>query len=89
MNKVHLTWLVLLIVTTLASGIAVVYAKNMSRVLFVETQKIRAEHDLAVADWGRLQLELASEGSFEDVMRIASGRMKMRPPAPSERVIID
>tara|TARA_Y100001935_G_scaffold184714_1_gene153300 strand:+ start:3000 stop:3269 length:270 start_codon:yes stop_codon:yes gene_type:complete len=89
MNRVYLIWLVLLASTTLASGVAVVYAKNMSRVLFVETQKIRVEHDLTVAEWGRLQLELASEGSLEDVMRIAEGRLKMRPPIPSERVIID
>jgi cell division protein FtsL len=89
MTRARLVWLLVLIVAVLASGVGVVYAKNQSRALFVESQKLRAGHDVAVAEWGRLQLELASEGSLEDVMRIAGGRLKMRPPNTDERVVVD
>jgi len=89
MRRSHLVWLLASIFMVLASGVGVVYAKNQSRALFVELQKLRAEHDVAVAEWGRLQLELASEGSLEDVMRIAGGRLKMRPPNTDEMVVVD
>lgn len=89
MRRSQLAWLVLLVFAVIGSGIGVVYAKNQSRALFVELQQLRAENDLAVAEWGRLQLELANKGSLEDVMRIASGRLNMHAPAASDRVVVD
>lgn len=89
MSRSYFGYLVVLVLAVLVSGVGVVYAKNQSRALFVESQKLRAQHDVAVAEWGRLQLELASEGSLEDVMRIAGKRLKMRPPAPGERVVVE
>jgi len=89
MTRAQFAWFLLLTLAVLVSGVGVVYAKNTSRALFVESQKLRARQDLAVAEWGRLQLELASEGSLEDVVRVAGGRLKMRPPGPGERVVID
>ena len=89
MRRAHLFWLLVLIVAVLASGVSVVYAKNQSRALFVQLQKLRASNDLAVAEWGRLQLELANKGSLEDVMRIAGGRLKMQVPRASDVVVVD
>jgi len=89
MRRAHLAWLLILILLVLLSGIGVVYAKSQSRALFVESQKLRVEQDKAVAEWGRLQLELASEGSLEDVMRIAGGRLKMRPPGTGDIVVVE
>ncbi len=89
MRRAHLFWLLTLVLLVLVSGIGVVYAKSQSRALFVESQKLRVEQDRAVAEWGRLQLELASEGSLEDVMRIAGGRLKMRPPGTDDMVVVD
>ena len=89
MRRVHLAWLLILVVAVLGSGVGVVYAKNQSRALFVQLQKVRAANDLAVAEWGRLQLELANKGSLEDVMQIAGGRLRMREPQASEVVVVD
>ena len=88
MRRSQLIWVVLLVVAVLGSGVGVVYAKNQSRALFVELQKMRAENDMAVMEWGRLQLELASVGSLEDVTRAAQ-RLKMRPPQPDNVVVVD
>ena len=89
MKRGQAVWLLILILAVLSSGVAVVYAKNQSRALFVQLQKLRLNHDLAVAEWGRLQLELASEGSLEDVMRIAAGRLKMHAPQAADVVVVD
>jgi cell division protein FtsL len=89
MRRAHLVWLLVLIVAVLASGVGVVYAKNQSRALFVQLQKLRAQNDLEVAEWGRLQLELANKGSLEDVMRIAGGRLQMQAPQTSDVVVVD
>ena len=89
MTRGQAFWISFLFVAVVVSGVAVVYAKYMSRALFVELQQLRAENDLAVAEWGRLQLELANKGSLEDVMRIASGRLNMHAPAASDRVVVD
>lgn len=89
MNRARLVWLIVLILAVLSSGIGVVYAKNQSRALFVDLQKVRLAHDLAVMEWGRLQLELASEGGLEQVMQVATGRLKMHAPAPADVVVIE
>jgi cell division protein FtsL len=89
MTRAHLFWLIAMILAVLGSSIGVVYAKYESRALFVQLQKVRAGSDTESLEWGRLQLELASEGSLEDVMRIAGGRLKMHAPAPDDVVVID
>ena len=66
--------------TVIVSGISVVYAKYLSRSLFVELQQVRALRDQADMEWGRLQLELATSGSLGRVMAIASERLQMRVP---------
>ncbi|HHI75571.1 MAG TPA: cell division protein FtsL [Gammaproteobacteria bacterium] len=89
MSRRTLIWLTLAILAVLASGVGVVYAKAQSRALFVELQKQRARHELASMEWGRLQLELASTGSLEDVMRAAGGRLRMHAPSPEDVVVVD
>ena len=78
-----------LVAAVLASGMAVVWSKNQSRALFVDLQKLRARHELASMEWGRLQLELANVGGLEDVMRISEKRLHMRAPAPDTVVVVD
>ncbi len=78
-----------LVVSVLASGIAVVWLKNRSRALFVDLQLLRGQHEQASMEWGCLQLELANVGSLEDVMRASSGRLKMHAPAPDSVVVVE
>jgi len=89
MKRAQVIWLVLLVLAVIASGIGVVHAKNQSRALFVELQKLRAQHGQADLEWGRWQLELATDGSLEDVMHIAKKRLHMHVPKASDLVVVD
>ncbi len=89
MTRRALVWLLLGIFAVLASGIGVVYAKARSRALFVEVQQQRAQLEREIMEWGRLQLELASTGSLEDVTRAARGRLHMRAPDPAQVVVVE
>jgi cell division protein FtsL len=77
-----------LVVAVIGSGIGAVYAKFMSRSLFVELQQVRVERDRLDMEWGRLQLELATRGALGRVMRIAGQRLDMRPPAAENIVVV-
>lgn len=80
--------LAMLALLVLASGIGVVAAKYESRTLFVELQAVRLEKDHADMEWGRLQLELATRGGMERVMRVASERLQMHVPEPEQIVVV-
>ncbi|MDJ0740180.1 MAG: cell division protein FtsL [Gammaproteobacteria bacterium] len=81
--------LAFLVVAVIASGVAVVYAKNASRALFVELQQVRLEKDQADMEWGRLQLELATRGALGRVMAIASERLQMQVPDAEQIVVVE
>lgn len=89
MSRTQLFWLVVLVLAVLCSGVAVAYTKYESRVLFVQLLKIRGVAEKEALQWGRLQLELASRGSMDDVMRKASGPLQMRAPEAAEVVVVD
>ncbi|MCB1801025.1 MAG: cell division protein FtsL [Gammaproteobacteria bacterium] len=88
MTRGHAITLSLLLLAVIASGIAVVYAKNLSRSLFVEMQQVRKDKDQADMEWGRLQLELATRGALGRVMEIAGERLQMHAPEPGQIVVV-
>ena len=88
MTRGHLFWAAVLVVAVISSGVGVVYAKYMSRALFVELQDVRAARDQADMEWGRLQLELATRGALGRVMRIADERLQMRAPMAEDIVVV-
>jgi cell division protein FtsL len=79
----------LLSVAVVCSGVAVVYAKNTSRALFVDLQRVRLQKDHADMDWGRLQLELATRGALGRVMEIAGERLQMKAPEAEQIVVVE
>jgi len=81
-------WVTLLATAVICSGVGVVYAKLTSRALFVELQQVRAERDKADAEWGRLQLQLATDGALGRVTRIAGKRLQMRVPSADNIVVV-
>ncbi len=89
MSRASALWLVIAVLAVLGSAIGVVYAKAQSRALFVELQKARGHHEEANMEWGRLQLELASTGSLEEVTRASAGRLHMRAPRPENVVVVE
>jgi cell division protein FtsL len=81
-------WLSCLVVALILSGMAVVYSKFLSRSLFVELQQVRASRDHVDMEWGRLQLELATQGALGRVMLIANERLQMQVPAAEQIVVV-
>lgn len=88
MSRAQLFWLSCLFVAVVLSGMGVVYAKYLSRSLFVEQQRVRAERDQVDLEWGRLQLELATQGALGRVMDIAAERLQMRVPEAEQIVVV-
>jgi len=72
--------LLVLIVSVMASAIAVVYSKHSNRKLFVELQQLKKNIDELNIEWGRLQLE---EGAWSDhgrIEKIARTKLNMKLP---------
>lgn len=88
MSRGQTLWLAALFVAVVLSGIGVVYAKNLSRSLFVELQHLRAERDQVDMEWGRLQLELATQGALGRVTEIAAKRLQMQVPRAEQIVVV-
>ena len=88
MSRGQVFWLSCLVVAVILSGMAVVYSKFLSRSLFVELQQVRASRDHVDMEWGRLQLELATQGALGRVMRIANERLQMQVPAAEQIVVV-
>lgn len=60
MTRYDFWFLLLLIVGVVGSGVAVVYAKYLSRMEFVELQALRTERQSLEVRWGQLRLEEAA-----------------------------
>lgn len=72
-NPESMTWLIMIaVVLTLSSALAVVYAKHHKRNLFIELQSLNSVRDDLNIEWGRLQLEqstFATHSYIEDTAR--------------------
>ena len=88
MSRGQVFWLSCLIVAVVLSGMSVVYAKFLSRSLFVELQQLRTTRDQADMEWGRLQLELATQGALGRVTDIANERLQMQVPTAEQIVVV-
>ncbi|MFC4819439.1 cell division protein FtsL [Dokdonella ginsengisoli] len=80
--------LVILLLVTLASALAVVQARQQSRSLFVELSRLGSERDDLNFEFGRLQLEQATWAENSRVEQIARGKLGMVSPGPAETVVI-
>ena len=80
--------LVLLIVAALASGIAVVYARQMHRNMFKELNALQRERDDLNIEFGKLQLEQATWAENNRVEQIATGKLGMVYPNAKDVVVV-
>ncbi|HEY0180287.1 MAG TPA: cell division protein FtsL [Dokdonella sp.] len=85
---VRTTALTVLLVATIASAIGVVYARQQSRVLFVELTALGNERDDLNFEFGRLQLEQATWAENNRIEQIARGRLGMLSPTAAATVVI-
>ncbi len=81
-------FLSILLLATMASAIALVYAIQQSRLAFVELSKLGNERDDLNFEFGRLQLEQATWAENNRIEQIARGRLGMVSPNAAATVVI-
>lgn len=73
-------FVVILLIILVGSGLAVIYAKYNSRLVFIEIQKSEQELDRLEVLWGRLTLEermLADHNRVEETARKTMGLVEL------------
>ncbi|MEO7325164.1 MAG: cell division protein FtsL [Dokdonella sp.] len=77
-----------LLLATLVTAIGVVYARQQSRIAFVELTRLGNERDDLNFEFGRLQLEQATWAENNRVEQIARGKLGMVSPSSSETIVV-
>lgn len=80
--------LIVLVVATLVSALAVVHARHRHRVLFVQLSQLEKARDELDIDFGRLQLEQATWAESNRIDQVARDRLGMKLPEGVEIVVI-
>ena len=78
----------LLLLATIATAVGVVYARQQSRLAFIELSRLGNERDNLEFEFGRLQLEQATWAENNRIDQIARGRLGMLPPAAAQTLVI-
>jgi cell division protein FtsL len=78
----------LLIVAVLASGVAVVYARQEHRQAYVQLNRLLRERDEINIEFSRLQLEQATWAETNRIEQVATARIGMVFPQAAELVVI-
>jgi cell division protein FtsL len=77
-----------LLLAVVASGIAVVWARQQDRVAFATLSQLQNQRDALNAEFGRLELEQATLASPSRIEQIARDKFGMiSPPAASVEMI--
>ena len=80
--------LVLLVVSVLGSGVAVVYARQEHRQAYVQLNRLLRERDELNIEFSRLQLEQATWAETNRIEQVATERIGMVFPTASELVVL-
>ena len=80
--------LVILLVATIASAVAVVHKRHQHRQLFVELSRLEHQRDELNIGFGRLQLEQATLTQAGRVDQVARTRIGMKFPEPADIVVV-
>jgi len=80
--------LIVLLVLTVASSFAVIYAKHESRKLFVELQGLHKARDDMEIEWGQLELEQSTLATHGRVEGKAAAKLGMVSPEANQVVIL-
>jgi cell division protein FtsL len=78
----------LVLLATLVTAIGVVYARQQSRLAFVELTRLGNERDDLNFEFGRLQLEQATWAENNRVEQIARGKLGMVSPSAAGTVVV-
>jgi len=80
--------LLLLLLATLGSALAVVDARQQARLEFGELSRLADERDELDIEFGRLQLEQATWADNNRIEQIARAGLGLVTPAPADNVVI-
>jgi cell division protein FtsL len=78
----------LLVAAVLASGIAVVYARQQHRQAYVLLTRLQKQRDEINIEFSRLQLEQATWAETNRIEQVATERLGMLFPASAELVVV-
>ena len=80
--------LIVAAVVLLLSSLAVVYSKNLSRLIFIEIQKQERALDQYEVEWGQMQLELTMWGEQNRLELVAKNELKLVMPLREKIIYI-
>ena len=80
--------IMLLSLAVLASGVAVVYARQQHRQANVELTRLLRQRDEIDIEFSRLQLEQATWAETNRIEQVATERLGMVYPAQSELLVV-
>ena len=77
-----------LLTLVVASGVATVYVKHLSRSLFVDLQILERQQDEMQIEWGKLELEQSTWASHDRIANVAAEQLDLfMPPGDSVEVV--
>lgn len=80
--------LLLLLIAAASTAIAVVYARQQNRRVFVELERLNSERDELNIEFGRLKLEQATWAEANRIEQVARASLGMTFPSPSDSVVL-
>ncbi|HSM68952.1 MAG TPA: cell division protein FtsL [Xanthomonadales bacterium] len=80
--------LLICLVADIVSALGIVYTRHQSRHLAVQLGALEAQHDAAMAEWSRLQLEQAWLADAGQVESQARRRLDMQAPAEIQILVV-
>lgn len=83
--RVFSGWLLGLVLVVI-SGIQVAFSTHEVRQMHVALQAVQLQQDEALAEYSRLQLELATVAAYQNVERTAEEKLDMAFPTDVQRV---
>ena len=83
------SWLIMLVViSVIASALALVYAKHINRKIFIEFQELQVKRDELNVEWGRLQLEQSTFATHSQIEKLARKELGMMLPTSKDIVMV-
>lgn len=84
MTALRAMLLLALLLAVIASAIAVVWARQENRMLFMQLSKLQNERDHLNIEFGRLELEQATWADPTRIEAVARGKLGMVEPKPAD-----
>ncbi len=82
------SWIFLLTIAVVLSGIAVVYGRHQHRLIFIALQESQQQRDQLNIEWRRLLLEESTWSMHQLLENNARRKLGMTVPSPAAMVVL-